>query len=852
MGWPTTSSGMMRTTNTMPSIEEQASVDIESEFPSTQDSLGSDDQEGHVRRVWRFRKQADTTGQSAGVLGKMSNSLGTKMGSGTSASGSMGSYGSSFSSFWSQSSAMTWNTQVAEQASIVVQPSQSIIVDDSGKHHLGSERVATGFWAALYVHWRRYIKVFFTAFILALHFYMQTWIWHAGSQGKEVFLHPGDEFILAASISLNLPLICWLVFEWVRTESSFAARQAGWLFLFCWFHSALSAISKIRMDWPWMFPVLGISEQGKYGMTVIAIWWRVSMAEDAFLTEGNEQTRRQGCSNCMLILLVAALPVPAARVYFWLEQNSIDHVTIVTFALGVIDMVYKLLSFVVMGFLAWQTFSRIYRPLQNSPHVLKDKKYLLSEVLWAQHVVRRVRLAVVLLCFAGVVQHAFWLMFVIKSEFEDADPRSWIMFYDVPTNIYIAFDFFTLLMIVGCFHSQNPNTGPGLARPQEPADRQSSEGTESEAWEKTVQKLGQRYITAWELLVFYQELRSSEVLPHFDPDTHTMNDIVRAVVIPQSRLGDRGFAYADLLAERRKEAKQKESEERLNSGAAPLEGGAEGILYAQRMVTHDWRNQFVNTVSAVLADALSQREYGPIVRELRSDAGVERMIKRLEKRGSQNMRYWICAFCVNQHLGICGGFPLEPDRDSPEYPRYKANALDSVTGERHGCCGCLEPKFWSGDNCEMDKFDGLMKLLSQEVPELKQVVAIDRNFDLFSRVWCVAELVEAHRSQIEQNVCLLWKRSLDANTGDVGTYLKLAMVSVNDCSAARENDKDRILHKIRTTCGIPEFDAHLQATIFGDGGLLGKELVGFDVIYAAARAAMRVQVAAKQAGVTGV
>jgi len=217
------------------------------------------------------------------------------------------------------------------------------------------------------------------------------------------------------------------------------------------------------------------------------------------------------------------------------------------------------------------------------------------------------------------------------------------------------------------------------------------------------------------------------------------------------------------------------------------------------------------------------------------------------ERGAANIRYWICSFCVNQHRGICGSMAAEPPLDSPEYPRYKANAYDPVLNKPHRVCDCDEPKLWEGDDCEMNKFEDLMAFLSCKDPSFKQVVAIDRNFGLFSRIWCVAELVEACRLQIDQNVSLPWKRLFDANTGDIGTYMKLAMISVKDCSAALEKDKISIMKKIENSTGIEEFDAQLQATIFGDGGLLSKDLMGFDVIHSASRAALRAQVAIAQA-----
>ena len=46
--------------------------------------------------------------------------------------------------------------------------------------------------------------------------------------------------------------------------------------------------------------------------------------------------------------------------------------------------------------------------------------------------------------------------------------------------------------------------------------------------------------------------------------------------------------------------------------------------------------------------------------------------------------------------------------------------------------------------CEMNKFDPMMILLSAMGPDFSQVVAVDAEFVIFSRAWCVAEIVAAH------------------------------------------------------------------------------------------------------------
>ena len=82
-----------------------------------------------------------------------------------------------------------------------------------------------------------------------------------------------------------------------------------------------------------------------------------------------------------------------------------------------------------------------------------------------------------------------------------------------------------------------------------------------------------------------------------------------------------------------------------------------------------------------------------------------------------------------------------------------------------------------------------------------QVVAIDRDFQLFSRAWpgqsvtlngsrrCVAELVEASNSHLDQHVMLHSPEVLEKHSG------QLERLSVEECHAAREEDKDLILSK---------------------------------------------------------
>merc|ERR1719230_1981733 len=103
-----------------------------------------------------------------------------------------------------------------------------------------------------------------------------------------------------------------------------------------------------------------------------------------------------------------------------------------------------------------------------------------------------------------------------------------------------------------------------------------------------------------------------------------------------------------------------------------------------------------------------------------------------------------------------------------------------------------------------------MAVLSEH-PEFRHVVAMDRTFALLTRVWCLAEIVEAEASQIPQNVLIYDEDCIEAE------YHKLKRLDIRECEATRQEDKDDIL------ANIPDadvFSESLQELIMGDGGLL--------------------------------
>ena len=234
---------------------------------------------------------------------------------------------------------------------------------------------------------------------------------------------------------------------------------------------------------------------------------------------------------------------------------------------------------------------------------------------------------------------------------------------------------------------------------------------EENDWEKKTRELANRGISLEELLAFYKNLGDT-VMQSFQPSVHTTTDVVRLAIIPLT--ASTCSSYAQLV----------------NKGAKVL---------PKKMVTHNWSNLFRDLLASVISEALGEHTFEFVAELLSDKAGVEALEKMLRVHGSLQEMYWICAFAVNQHAGICGANP--------------AGTVDPVTGLTHPTCQCSEPKFFNQDpplnddgksiQCEMNKFDDMMALLARENPDFAEVVAVDASLDLFGRAWCVAELARS-------------------------------------------------------------------------------------------------------------
>lgn len=304
------------------------------------------------------------------------------------------------------------------------------------------------------------------------------------------------------------------------------------------------------------------------------------------------------------------------------------------------------------------------------------------------------------------------------------------------------------------------------------------------AWWTLVSDLAHRGFTLGKLLDFYDDLGKVH-MPWFDPDRSTTSDVVRAAIIPASRArlsrmsaaGDdepgcptANLANADLAM------------------AVLLMDGQP--MMPERMVTHNWSNLFCHLVAAIIADALEVRSYDPIAQKLKNPYKIKSVRDDLSSKDLLGTTYWVCAFSVNQHRGICG----------------KSFESDKVSGKKHAVCACPTKKDFAGVMCEMNKFDDMMGFISKRRRGFRQVVAVDADFDLFSRAWCVAELVKAKELNIMQTM------KLHSNEKLINHWKKLENVRVQKCLASRPEDKALILSKIPS---FTAFNKELRQLILG-------------------------------------
>ena len=125
-----------------------------------------------------------------------------------------------------------------------------------------------------------------------------------------------------------------------------------------------------------------------------------------------------------------------------------------------------------------------------------------------------------------------------------------------------------------------------------------------------------------------------------------------------------------------------------------------------------------------------------------------------------------------------------------------------MTGKRFPLCSCSTPKYFNADPdlTELNKFDPMMEEMAWRHEDMRQVIAVDEDLDLFSRAWCIAEIHMAHKLAITQAVTLL---DLDMLV-DTESFFSLR---IENCKASRQEDVAEILSKIEDK---PKFNREVK------------------------------------------
>jgi len=192
------------------------------------------------------------------------------------------------------------------------------------------------------------------------------------------------------------------------------------------------------------------------------------------------------------------------------------------------------------------------------------------------------------------------------------------------------------------------------------------------------------------------------------------------------------------------------------------------------------------------------------------------LVSELYWKGKLDSTYWVCAFSVNQHASIC---------DSP-------GGDDSVTGLPHPMCSCGAAK--SHDEvgpcrsdgrmirCEINKFDDMMDCLAAALfRDFGQVIAVDADFQLFRRAWCIAEIHRANVKGMPQTIELLSEHCL------LEHRRALQGMRVEDMEASNPDDKAAILAQIPDKAA---FNTELNLMISDDKGLFRAWYDGLDLV----------------------
>ncbi|CAK9037147.1 Centrosomal protein of 76 kDa [Durusdinium trenchii] len=308
-------------------------------------------------------------------------------------------------------------------------------------------------------------------------------------------------------------------------------------------------------------------------------------------------------------------------------------------------------------------------------------------------------------------------------------------------------------------------------------------------YQEKTKELAGRGVRLRNILDFWEKLLEREIMPSFDPAQSKTNDVVRQAIIPMTRQGHSGVSMATYW---------NDEEDRY---------GKTGV----------WKRAESDSIRP------SPDHEASIAEEITSRRGFETVRTQLNEEQLDDATYWICAFSVNQHASICGGFGREPNRElhPDKWSAWYSSKFDSVSKKEFTVCECEQKKIFShkDPHCELNKFDDMMNYLQQKDRRFGQLVVVDEAFEVLNRAWCIAEIMEGNSLHEESKSCSQFQMRVNVfsrNSVDLH-YDNLAVLDVTKCDATSEEDKQFILSKVS---GREEaFNLKLQDLIFGCQGL---------------------------------
>ena len=122
-----------------------------------------------------------------------------------------------------------------------------------------------------------------------------------------------------------------------------------------------------------------------------------------------------------------------------------------------------------------------------------------------------------------------------------------------------------------------------------------------------------------------------------------------------------------------------------------------------------------------------------------------------------------------------------------------------------------------------------MAVLDKEVPgviqrKLSHIIVVDQAFEVFSRIWVMAEIAKGQELELNQ-VAMLFpppermkasasRRSLVPASAAAEVARVRETLDIRKCKASRQEDVDAILASIPD---VDKFNAHLKTVLFNEG-----------------------------------